>query len=92
MKRGLVFICLNANIERQFEFVQHSWINNVKFAGLYDESDPLIGAASEESRGFTIQDQPFRRRICGFQQFVTTRGGSYFFMPSLSALRILGRA
>lgn len=87
--RGLVFICLNANIERQFEFVQHTWINNVKFAGLYDEDDPLIGSAVADNRNFTIQDNPLRRRVCGFQQFVTTRGGSYFFLPSLSGLRML---
>ncbi len=89
-ERGLLFICLNANIERQFEFVQHTWINSVKFAGLYDEDDPLIGSAVEDNRNFTIQDLPIRRRVCGFQQFVTTKGGSYFFLPSLSALGLLG--
>ncbi|WP_415879811.1 Dyp-type peroxidase [Methylomonas sp. TEB] len=88
-ERGLLFICLNANIERQFEFVQHTWINSVKFAGLYDEDDPLIGSGVAENRNFTIQDEPLRRRVCGFQQFVTTRGGSYFFLPSLSALGLL---
>ena len=87
-ERGLVFICLNANIERQFEFVQHTWINNVKFAGLYDEDDPLIGRVGK----FTIQDEPLRRRVCDFQQFVSTRGGGYFFLPSLSALGILGNS
>lgn len=85
-ERGLLFICLNANIERQFEFIQHTWINNVKFAGLYDEDDPLIGSAVETNRKFTIQDEPLRRRVCGFQQFVTTRGGAYFFLPSMTAL------
>ncbi|OAI19399.1 hypothetical protein A1507_07515 [Methylomonas koyamae] len=88
-ERGLLFICLNANIERQFEFVQHTWINNLKFAGLYDEDDPLIGSAVETDRKFTIQDEPLRRRVCGFQQFVTTRGGAYFFLPSLTALGML---
>lgn len=87
-ERGLVFICLNANIERQFEFVQHTWINNVKFSGLYDEDDPLIGRLGN----FTIQDEPLRRRICGFKQFVSTRGGGYFFLPSLTALGILGNS
>ena len=91
-ERGLVFICLNANIERQFEFVQHTWINSVKFAGLYDEDDPLIGSGVADNRNFTIQDEPLRRRVCGFQQFVTTRGGSYFFLPSLTALGLLAKA
>ena len=40
---GLQFICLNANIARQFEFVQGAWLANAKFAGLTGEQDPLIG-------------------------------------------------
>ena len=41
--RGLPFLCLNANISRQFEFLQNAWIANTKFSGLTDESDPLPG-------------------------------------------------
>jgi len=32
--RGLNFICLNANISRQFEFLQNAWVANTKFSGL----------------------------------------------------------
>ena len=39
-ERGLNFICLNANIQRQFEFVNHTWLNNPKFGRLYDDADP----------------------------------------------------
>ena len=39
-ERGLHFICLNANIARQFEFVNHTWLNNPKFDRLYDDADP----------------------------------------------------
>ena len=49
-ERGLHFICLNANIARQFEFVQHTWLNNPKFAGLYDDADPLVGAVGAARR------------------------------------------
>ncbi len=41
--RGLRFICLNANITRQFEFVQNAWLARTKFDGLTEESDPLLG-------------------------------------------------
>ena len=41
-ERGLHFICLNANIARQFEFVQFTWLNDAKFAGLYDDADPVV--------------------------------------------------
>lgn len=87
--RGLLFICLNANIERQFEFIQHSWVNNVKFASLYNEDDPLIGSKVAENKTFTIPEKPVRIRIKGFNPFVETRGGEYFFLPSMSALKVL---
>ena len=32
-ERGLHFICLNANISRQFEFLQNAWMMNTKFSG-----------------------------------------------------------
>lgn len=89
-KRGLIFICLNANIERQFEIVQHTWINNSKFNGLYDEDDPLIGSYATQNKNFTIPGQPVRHRISNFQQFVNVRGGGYFFLPGLEALQMLG--
>ena len=43
-KRGLHFICINADIAHEFEFIQNAWINNPKFNGLYDERDPLVGS------------------------------------------------
>jgi len=89
-ERGLVFICVNANLERQFEFVQHSWCNNPKFAGLYDEMDPLLATQPAEGGNYTIQDAPARRRLTALPNFVTTRGGAYFFLPGLRALRHLG--
>ena len=91
--RGLNFICLNANISRQFEFLQNAWIASTKFSGLTGESDPLL--ATRESipgcpinSSFTIPgDGSLRRHISGLQQFVIVRGGAYFFLPSLRALR-----
>jgi hypothetical protein len=34
--------------------------------------------------------EPVRRRIHGIETFNALRGGEYFFMPSLSALKWLG--
>ena len=84
--RGLVFICLNANIRRQFEFVQQTWMNNTKFAGLYDERDPIVGTTPV---AFTIPQKPVRRHVVGIPAFTRVRGGAYFFMPSRRALRYL---
>lgn len=89
-ERGLIFICLNANIARQFEFIQHTWLNNAKFSGLYDETDPLMGTRYQDRRtkDFTIQQQPIRRRVHGIGQFVTVKGGAYFFLPGISTIHL----
>src|SRR6266487_4237847 len=69
--RGLHFICLNANISRQFEFLQNAWIANTKFSGLTGESDPLLGnpkpiSGSSVTGNFTIpSESTLRRRISG---------------------------
>ena len=91
-ERGLHFLCLCSDIARQFEFTQQTWIENKKFSGLYDDPDPLMGSPEDESTTFTIPDTPVRRRVTDMQRFVEVRGGAYFFMPSRTALRFLGRA
>lgn len=88
-ERGLQFICLNANIARQFEFVQHTWVNNPAFGGLYDDADPLIGSHDPMGATFTLQGQPFRQRVTRLPRFVTVLGGAYFFLPGMRALRFL---
>jgi deferrochelatase/peroxidase EfeB len=96
--RGLNFICLNANISRQFEFLQSAWIANTKFSGLTGESDPLLGNRKSipgcpVTANFTIPgDGTLRRRVSDLPQFVRVRGGAYFFLPSLRALRYFARA
>jgi Dyp-type peroxidase family len=93
-ERGIHFICINANISRQFEFVQRTWVNNPKFNGLYEETDPLVGDRQPIETGkqfdtFTIPEQPVRKRIKGLPQFVVVRGGAYFFLPGITAIRYL---
>lgn len=91
--RGLCFICLNADISRQFEFIQQTWINNPKFAGLYNDADPLMGAHDPPGQGvFTLQASLVSNRVTGLSRFVHVRGGAYFFMPGLKALRYLAVA
>ena len=90
VERGLMFVCLNADIERQFEFIQQNWINNPTFGGLYAERDPLIGATAPPAH-LTIQVNAVCERIEGLSRFVGVVGGGYFFMPGMSALRYLAR-
>ncbi len=89
-QRGLLFIAVNANIERQFEFVQQTWINGTSFSGLYNESDPVFGIPDGKKDGtMTIPLQPVRRKLHDLGGYVTVRGGAYFFLPSIRALRYL---
>ncbi|MFC5587226.1 cytochrome P450 [Nitratireductor kimnyeongensis] len=85
---GLLFMCLNADIERQYEFMQQSWISASFFQGLTDEKDPAIGA-NEGKGSFSIPIGEGRLMLRDLPSFVTTRGGGYFFMPSRSSLRYL---
>jgi deferrochelatase/peroxidase EfeB len=96
---GLQFICLNAHIARQFEFVQGAWLANSKFASLTGEQDPLLGnrtpfpvppvsATPQRTDTFTRPGaEPACRRAVGLPQFVTVKGGAYFFLPGLAALK-----
>lgn len=88
---GLVFHSFNADISRQFEFVQFTWANSTKVKNLYNDPDPIIGTKEEsvEDQVFTIQDKPYNKNITGLKRFVTIRGGAYCFFPSISALRYI---
>jgi Dyp-type peroxidase family len=91
---GIHFITVNANISRQFEFVQSSWLMSTKFGGLTEESDPLLGnrepVAGKMTDSFSVPQQDgLRERITGLPQFITVRGGAYFFLPGIRALHYL---
>ncbi|MFG2847000.1 Dyp-type peroxidase [Kitasatospora sp. NPDC048296] len=86
--RGIVFVFIGAHLGRQFEFVKSQWLNDGNFAGLDREKDLLTGA-NDGTGIFTIPQRPIRRRLHGVERFVITRGGEYFFLPSIGALRWL---
>lgn len=83
-ERGMLFIALNADIAGQFELIQHSWINNPHFNGLYTGTDPISHFPAGE--GITIQNRPANLRINRPQPFVRVRGGAYFFLPGIQAV------
>jgi Dyp-type peroxidase family len=92
-ERGLLFICYQVDLERQFEFIQQSFANSPNFPRQDEQAaeghgiDPIIG---NRDSGFVnlLQNGRFRK-ITGIKQWVTTTGGEYFFSPSLSALKNL---
>lgn len=94
--RGILFVALNANIGRQFEFIQQSWMNDPNFEGLQANRDPIGGANYQpsgkeplESYAMVVPADPFRIRLTGVTRFVHTRGGEYFFLPGRKAIRFL---
>ncbi len=86
-EQGLLFVGLNTNIARQFEFIQQSWMNNEKSGGLYDERDPVT--SSQDSGRLTIAAPGLRKSVTGIHQFVTTKGGGYFFLPGTRTIEFL---
>ncbi|MDY6949439.1 MAG: hypothetical protein SXG53_27450 [Pseudomonadota bacterium] len=89
-KPGLLFMCLNADIERQFEFVQQTWATAWQFHGLENEVDPVTGRGGGMGR-LTIPSPRGPLNLTGIKDFVRMRGGAYLFMPSKSAIRFLAR-
>lgn len=93
VERGLLFLAFNADIERQFEFVQSVWINGRNFVPSHaGELDPIVGSQPATGGIFTVGASPVRQRfgvVNPLSRFATVRGGAYFFMPSLRALRYL---
>ena len=87
--RGAYFLFISAKAMATIEFLQQEWINDGNFIGAGNERDPIIGL-QQDGATFTIPKAPVRRRVHGIDTFNVLRGGEYFFMPSLSALRWIG--
>jgi len=85
--RGLVFVALQASIERQFEIVQARWLNDGDAFGLGRTADPVAGAVACPARQ-AFGDRP-PRYATALRSFVTPRGGEYLFVPGITGLRAL---
>jgi Dyp-type peroxidase family len=97
-EHGIIFMALCASIRRQFEFVQQQWINYGNDFRLGNDKDPLLGNQEVDADGnpdgrMVIESDPKSPAppfLCAkLPRFVETRGGDYFFVPSLTALRMI---
>jgi deferrochelatase/peroxidase EfeB len=90
---GIFFMCLNADLERQFEFIQQTWLQAPSFHGLMHERDPLIGSrhagTAPPDDGYVIPTRERPVRLKSMPEFVKVIGGGYFFLPARSVLRYL---
>jgi Dyp-type peroxidase family len=87
-ERGIAAFVICGSLIRQFEFAQNVWVNDRNFHELGNERDPIIGT-QDGTLEFKMPKRPIRRKITGLPAFTTVRGGAYFFLPGLKALRWL---
>jgi Dyp-type peroxidase family len=88
VERGIAAFVGCASLIRQYEFAQNVWANDRTFHELGNERDPIIGT-HDGTLEFKIPKRPIRKVIKGLPAFTTVRGGAYFFLPGLKALRYL---
>lgn len=96
IERGLVFVCLNANISRQYEVVQGEWLSDGRTFDLDHDRDPLTGGPQDDGK-LVLHGRPARNGkpatpptvLAPLPRFVWTRGGEYLWVPSVPALKAL---
>jgi deferrochelatase/peroxidase EfeB len=87
-ERGIAAFVGCASLVRQFEFAMNVWANDPHFHELGNERDPIFGT-QDGTFDMTIPNRPIRTKIKGLPAFTTIRGGAYFFLPGIKALRHL---
>jgi Dyp-type peroxidase family len=89
--RGLIFVCFNASIARQFEQIQGQWLMSGDTFGLGGQRDFLTAGLDPGRACERMTLQGDERHPPSFltrdEQFVTVRGGHYLFVPGIAALR-----
>jgi deferrochelatase/peroxidase EfeB len=91
-KRGLLFACYQGHIEDGFQNMQAGWCNSRNFPAADAGHDPIVGQVPQKSRKVNgmleakISDVNGEDQTVKVQQFVTLKGGEYFFVPSIKAL------
>jgi deferrochelatase/peroxidase EfeB len=88
VERGIAAFIGCASLVRQFEFAMNVWANDPKFEDLGNERDPFVGT-QDGTFDMTIPKRPIRKKIVGLPAFTTIKGGAYFFLPGIRALRFL---
>ncbi|MDB5720439.1 MAG: hypothetical protein JWP15_1057 [Alphaproteobacteria bacterium] len=89
---GIIFLAICSSLFRQFEFVQQQWMQYGLDFNAGSDTCPIVGNHDPEAKLVIAADsaggRPF---ICDrMPQLVEPRGGDYFFIPSMTALRMIG--
>jgi Dyp-type peroxidase family len=90
-EHGVAFMAMCASLFNQFEFIQQQWMHYGSSFGAGNDTDPIVGMRPRKNAKFVIPSDPNGTTspfICAnMPLFVETRGGEYFFIASLTALR-----
>lgn len=95
-EQGIIFQAICTSLFRQFEFVQQQWMQYGLDFNVGSDTCPVIGNGDDEggSHKLVIATDPASGRqpfLCDrIPQLVEPRGGDYFFIPSMTALRMIG--
>lgn len=90
---GLLFMCFQSSLENQFEFMQKNWANNNDFPRPFTGIDPVIGQGQNRSAADgQVAEQKWtdirgKQQCASLQDFVTMKGGGYFYAPSIHFLK-----
>lgn len=85
--RGLMFVCYQASIARQFEVIQGAWLADGDALYLGTDRDFLLGGDDPHGKMTIPGERP--EFLAPTRSFVVNRGGGYFFVPGIAALRAI---
>jgi deferrochelatase/peroxidase EfeB len=96
-EHGIIFLAVCSSLFRQFEFVQQQWVQYGLDFDVGSDTCPIVGNHGQTGQApanYVIPVDPAGTAspfVCkGVPQFVEPRGGEYLFIPSMSALRLIG--
>jgi deferrochelatase/peroxidase EfeB len=93
-ERGLAGHFMCSMLANQFEFIMSQWVNGATFAGgrTFPGIDPLLGNVGAvpnvpNEDEFIYWQNSQAVHVQNLSRFVTTRGGLYCFIPSITAIK-----
>ena len=90
-EKGVIFMAGCSSIFRQFEFIQQQWVNYGLDFDAGNDTCPLVGSRATPVKHVipagAANATPFI--AANLPEFVDTRGGDYFFLPSMTAIRMI---
>lgn len=91
-EQGVAMMLIGASLFRQFEFVQQQWVQYGLDFHQGNNTCPMLGDHKHHAR-HTIPSDPKSGKptyiMSTLKTFVECRGGEYFFIPSMTSLRLI---